>query len=113
MSQAYLSVIDAESRVAIAREAVAAAEEGGRLIRARYENQLSKMIDVLDAQSALDGARAGQVRAVNDTRQARADLEFATGTLLPWATQGSARNRQGGTERSRDAAPGTPHSPCC
>ena len=98
VSQAYLSVIDAESRVAIAREAVAAAEEGGRLIRARYENQLAKMIDVLDAQSALDGARAGQVRAANDLRQSQADLEFATGTLLPWAMQGLAQNRQGGTK---------------
>jgi len=99
VSQAYLSVIDAESRVAIAREAVAAAEEGTRLIRARYENQLAKMIDVLDAQSALDGARARRVGAENDARQARADLEFATGTLLPWATQGMSQNRQGGTKR--------------
>lgn len=98
VSQAYLSVIDAESRVVIAREAVTAAEEGVRLIRARYENQLGKMIDVLDAQSALDGARAGQVRAANDLRQSQADLEFATGTLLPWAMQGVAQNRQGGTK---------------
>jgi outer membrane protein TolC len=98
VSQAYMSVIDAEARVAIAREAVAAAEEGVRLIRARYENQLGKMIDVLDAQSALDGARAGQVRAANDLRQSQADLEFATGTLLPWAMQGLAQNRQEGTK---------------
>ena len=98
VSQAYLSVIDAESRLAIAREAVAAAEEGVRLVRARYENQLGRMIDVLDAQSALDGARAGQVRAANDLRQSRTDLEFATGTLLPWAMQGLAQNRQGETK---------------
>lgn len=95
VAQAYLSVIDAESRVVIAREAVAAAEEGVRLVRARYENQLAKMIDVLDAQSALDGARGGQVRAANDLRQSQADLEFATGTLLPWAMQGLAQNQQG------------------
>ncbi|HEY3488993.1 MAG TPA: TolC family protein [Candidatus Deferrimicrobiaceae bacterium] len=95
VSAAFLSVSDAESRVAIAREAVTAAEEGVRLIRSRYENQLGKMIDLLDAQSALDGARAGQVRAGNDLRQAQADLEYATGTLLPWATQGIRPEGQG------------------
>ena len=95
VSQAYLSVSDAEARVAIAREAIAAAEEGVRLIRGRYENQLGRMIDVLDAQSALDGTRAGKVRAANDLGQAQADLEFATGTLLPWAMQGITQNRQG------------------
>jgi outer membrane protein len=98
VSQAYLSVIDSEARVAIAREAVTAAEEGVRLVRARYENQLGKMIDVLDAQSALDGARAGLVRAANDLRQSRADLEFATGTLLPWAMQGLAKIQPGETK---------------
>ncbi len=95
VSQAYLSVLDAGSRVSIARESVAAAEEGVRLIRVRYENQMGRMIDVLDGQSALDGARAGQARAANDLRQAQADLEFATGTLLPWATRGVPQNRQG------------------
>ena len=104
VSQAYLAVIDSESRVVIAREAVAAAEEGTRLLRARYENQLAKMIDVLDAQSALDGARAGQVRAANDLRQARADLEFATGTLLPWATQGRDAEPAGGNETMKRCA---------
>jgi outer membrane protein TolC len=98
VSQAWLAVSDAESRTAIAREAVAAAEEGVRLIRTRYENQLGKMIDLLDAQSALDAARAGQVRAANDLRQAQADLEFASGTLLPWATQGIRQGRQGETK---------------
>jgi outer membrane protein TolC len=98
VSQAWLSVSDAESRLAIAREAVAAAEEGVRLIRTRYENQMGRMTDVLDAQSALDAARAGQVRAGNDLRQAQADLELASGTLLPWATQGIRQRRQGETK---------------
>jgi outer membrane protein TolC len=94
VSQAWLALSDAEARVAIARDSVAAAEEGVRLIRTRYENQLGRMVDLIDAQAALDGARAGQVRAGNDLRQAQADLEFATGTLLPWATQGVRETRR-------------------
>jgi outer membrane protein TolC len=96
VSEAWLAVADAGARVAIARESVGAAEEGVRLIGARYENQLGKMIDLLDAQAALDGARAGLVRAGNDYVTAQAELEFATGTLLPWATQGIRFDDRGG-----------------
>jgi outer membrane protein TolC len=71
--------------VEIARAAVAAAEEGMRLIRNRYENQIGRMIDLLDAQTALDRARAEAVKAENDARQSRARLMYASGTLLSWA----------------------------
>jgi outer membrane protein TolC len=43
------------------------------------------MIDLLDAQTALDGARADLLRAQNDLQQSRAQLEYASGTLLSWA----------------------------
>ena len=85
VTQAYLSVEEAARRVEIARAAVAAAEEGTRLVRLRYENQLARMIDLLDAQSAQNGARADLVRAENDFLQSRAQLEYASGTLLSWA----------------------------
>ncbi|MDH3383733.1 MAG: TolC family protein, partial [Deltaproteobacteria bacterium] len=45
--QAHLSVEEATRRVEIARAAVAAAEEGTRLVKSRYENQLARMIDLL------------------------------------------------------------------
>jgi len=43
------------------------------------------MIDLLDAQTALNGARADGVRAENDLLHSRARLEAASGTLLSWA----------------------------
>jgi outer membrane protein TolC len=85
VARAYLSVEEAARRVEIARAAVAAAEEGTRLVKARYENQLSRLIDLLDSQAALHSARADLVRAENDLRQSRAQLEYVSGTLLPWA----------------------------
>ncbi|MCL5966792.1 MAG: TolC family protein [Deltaproteobacteria bacterium] len=85
VTQAHLAVEEAERRAEIARAAAASAEEGLRLIKARYENQLARMVDLLDAQSALNAARADRVRAGNDLLRARADLEYATGTLLSWS----------------------------
>lgn len=83
--QAHLSVEEAVRRVEIARAAVAAAEEGTRLVKSRYENQLARMIDLLDAQTGLDGVRADLVRAQNDLQHSRAQLEYASGGLLSWA----------------------------
>lgn len=85
VTRAWLAVGESERRLEIARAAAEAAEEGVRLVKARYENQLARMIDLLDAQTALNGARADRVRAGNDLLHARARLEEASGTLLPWA----------------------------
>jgi outer membrane protein TolC len=93
VTRAYLDVKEALKRVEIARSAAAAAEEGTRLIKARYENQLARMVDLLDAKTALDAARAEAVRAENDLRQSRAELLFASGTLLPWAQPGTEEKR--------------------
>jgi outer membrane protein len=83
--QAHLSVEEAARRVEIARAAVAAAEEGTRLVKSRYENQLARMIDLLDAQTALNGVRADLVGAQNDLQHSHAQLEYASGELLLWA----------------------------
>ncbi len=85
VTRAYLSVEEAGRRAAIARASLEAAEEGMRLVGKRYENQRARMIDVLDAQSALDAARADLVAAENDVLASRAALELASGTLLSWA----------------------------
>lgn len=89
VTRAYLGVKEAGKRVEIARSAADAAEEGTRLIKTRYENQLARMVDLLDAQAALNTARADLVKAENDLRQSRAELLFASGALLPWALPGS------------------------
>jgi len=90
--QAYLGIREAQRRAVIARAAVEAAEEGVRLIRNRYENQIGRLIDVLDAQTALDRARAEAVRAENDVSQSHARLMFAAGTLLSWAVPEGKEN---------------------
>jgi outer membrane protein len=85
VTQAYLAIQEAQRRVEISRAAEVAAREGVRQVRARYENHLGRMIDVLDAQSALNQVRADAVKAENDLRQARARLMYVSGTLLSWA----------------------------
>ncbi len=99
VTRAYLSVDDADRRAALARTALAAAEEGMRLVKARYENQRARMIDVLDAQSALDAARADRVAAENDVLLSRADLEYASGTLLSWAAPEGTAGAAGSAAR--------------
>lgn len=99
VTQAWLAVEESERRLAIARAAVEAAEEGARLVKARYENQLARMIDLLDAQTALNGALADRVRAENDLQHSRARLEAASGTLLPWALSAGRENDGKGSDR--------------
>jgi outer membrane protein TolC len=68
--------------------------EGARLIKARYENQLARMVDVLDSQTALNAARAELVKAENDLRQSGAELLSASGELLPWALPGGPEEKR-------------------
>ncbi|MEW6720311.1 MAG: TolC family protein [Thermodesulfobacteriota bacterium] len=91
VAAAWLGIREAMRRVEIARAAEASADEGVRRIRARYENQLGRMIDLLDAQAALNRVRADAVGAENDLRHARARLLYVSGTLLPWAEEAAGR----------------------
>lgn len=94
VTRAYLGVTEAGKRVDIARSAADAALEGARLIKVRYENQLARMIDVLDSQAALNAARAELVKAENDLRQSGAELLSASGELLPWALQAGPEEKR-------------------
>jgi len=84
-AQADLGVKEATLREEIARAALASAEEGVRLLTSRYENHLGRMVDLLDAQTALDVARAARIRAGNDVRRSRAQRLYASGGLLSFA----------------------------
>src|SRR5512140_2897896 len=84
-AQADLGVREATLRGEIARAALASAEEGVRLLKSRHDNHLGRMMDLLDAQTALDGARAARVRAENDVRLSRAQRLYASGGLLSFA----------------------------
>jgi len=96
-AQADLGVKEATLRGEIARAALASAEEGVRLLKSRYENLLGRMVDLLDAQTALDDARAVRIRAENDVRLSRAQRLYASGGLLSFV----ASNAEHGKEKTR------------
>lgn len=72
--EAWLRRIEAEKRREVASSAVAAADEATRLLAKRFDNALASMVELLDAQSALNQARANLV-------ESDANLMLATGRL--------------------------------
>lgn len=72
--EAWLRRIEAEKRREVASSAVAAADEATRLLAKRFDNALANMVELLDAQSALNQARANLV-------ESDANLMLATGRL--------------------------------
>ncbi|MFC1769882.1 TolC family protein [Nitrospirota bacterium] len=66
--------------LALSREDLA--EEGHRLIVSRYENSLSTLVELLDAQSVLDSARAGVIRQKGQYLIAIENYRYQNGTIL-------------------------------
>lgn len=73
---------EAAQRLAVARQALLDAEEGVRLIGKRFENSLATMVDLLDAETALNRSRALLVENESDYALATARLYFAAGILM-------------------------------
>jgi outer membrane protein TolC len=73
------SVVAAEARTAAAKASLAAAEESKRLREARYKEGLLPLIDVLDADAAVQGARTLILQSLYDLRVSHAALDLATG----------------------------------
>jgi outer membrane protein len=80
--EAYLGVEESQKGLDLARAALESAEEGRRLVRVRYENALSPMVDLLDAQTSLDAARADVIGREGGYMTAIANLAFQSGTIL-------------------------------
>jgi outer membrane protein TolC len=80
--EAYLNVEEARKNAELTREALQTAEEGTRLLKVRYENGLSSLGELLNAQSSLEQARAGLVERENAYKIAVATLSFESGTIL-------------------------------
>lgn len=78
----YLDVLAARSRYEIAKRAEERAREGLRLMEGRFRNSLSRLVELLDVQSALDGARAQKIKAANDYYLSLKELHFSSGNLL-------------------------------
>lgn len=80
--EAHMAVDEERKNVALSVAALQTAEEGRRLVKERYENALSPLTDLLDAQVSLDHARASLVSAENNYRFSVAKLGFESGTIL-------------------------------
>jgi outer membrane protein TolC len=76
------SVLAAQARHAAAKESLAAAEESKRLREARHREGLAPLIEVLDAEAAIQGARTLLLQSLYELRVSRASLDLATGTPI-------------------------------
>ena len=79
--QAALDLRAAREKLNVAREAVAAAREGLRIMENMYREGLTSMVDLLDVQAGATMAEGNLVQAEHDLRVAMARVEFTGGTL--------------------------------
>ncbi len=82
IAEARLSAQEAEKNARLSQSALASAEEGRKLVKSRYENSLSPVVDLLDAQVSVDHARANVVAKANEYRLAIIRLGYESGTIL-------------------------------
>jgi outer membrane protein TolC len=81
VKQAHYSLQEAAGRRNVSTARLADAEEAFRMIRLRYESQLSSQLEVLDAQVALTAARMEEVSSRYDYLTAWDNLLRAMGTV--------------------------------
>jgi outer membrane protein TolC len=82
IAESYLNVEEARKNLELAGQALKTSEEGTRLVRIRYENGLSSLADLLNAQASLEQARAGLVDRRNAYDTSVAELSYESGTIL-------------------------------
>lgn len=80
--EAMMSLDESQKRLSLTQSALNAAEEGVRLIEKRYANSLAPMVSLLDAQAALDKARADTAAAEGQYLMSAALLEYTGGRIL-------------------------------
>jgi outer membrane protein TolC len=69
-------------RLEVSRNSLADAEETVRLLRSRYENSLSTMVELLDAQTSLNRARADLVENEADYSLSAGRIYYASGIFV-------------------------------
>jgi len=80
--EAYLGIGEARKTLALADRALKSAEEGRRLVRVRYENDLCPLVDLLNAQVSLDQARANLTAREGEERLAMVRLSYESGMIM-------------------------------
>ena len=82
VTESYLRREEAGKRLEIASNTLLDAEEGHRLVERRFENSISTMVELLDAQTALNRARARLVDNQSNYALATGQLYHAAGIFL-------------------------------
>lgn len=79
--QAHLGLRAAAEKVSVARDAVAAAREGLRIVENQYREGLASMVDLLDVQAAATMAEGDLVQARYDYMVSLAELRYSAGAV--------------------------------
>lgn len=82
IKESYVRRNEAGKRLEVARHAVLDAEETVRLLTRRYENSLTTMVELLDAQTALNQTRANLVESEAGYALAGGRVYYMTGSFL-------------------------------
>lgn len=82
LKESYLRRNEVAKRLEVSRSALLDAEETVRLLNKRYENSLATMVELLDAQSALNQARANLVETEAGYALAGGRVYYMTGTFV-------------------------------
>jgi outer membrane protein TolC len=82
LKESYVRRDEAGKHLEVARNSVQDAEETVRLLSKRYENSLATMVELLDAQTALNQARANLVETEAGYALAGGQVYYMTGTFV-------------------------------
>ena len=82
LKESYLRRNETGKRLEVARHAVLDAEETVRLLTKRFENSLAIMVELLDAQTALNQSRANLVETGADYALAGGRVYYMSGTFV-------------------------------
>ncbi len=81
VNEAYLNVEEASRSSELASSRLSLADETARLMEKRFENSLATVVELLDAQTSLDAARADLVAKTNSYLISMARLMFQSGLI--------------------------------
>jgi outer membrane protein len=79
--QAFFEALSAGKRIKVARTAIAQAEEVLRIVRNRYSSGLLTIVELLDAEVAMQKAQTDHLKSMHDYKAAMAQLYLAAGSL--------------------------------
>ncbi len=81
IKNAFLTLQEAESQIAVSQKVIEQAEENFRIAEARYKERVARSTEVLDAQTLLTRAKSEYANALADYHISLARLERSMGTL--------------------------------